>query len=275
MLPLPGRTSRWVHCASTAGSSMIFRSSSISFFARLRQEDHVAIERHVVPLEQQHDHQGGHDVVLVVDGATSVHVTAVTGRAERGVRPFFRVHVDHVGVAHDEERPLAAVPLQPRDEVGAIRFEREHLDGDAFLLEDLREIFRGFELAPGRIAGVEAQQRLKVPHRLFLGTRPIRLLDRLPAERALPSTSARTIVRCIALPFTPDFALDPSPFTLHLHPSPFTLHPSPFTLHPSPFTLPQAAGIIDRFIPRRCRPPTPTKPFETTCACWGNCSGKR
>ena len=51
-----------------------------ALFARFGQEDHVAVERHVLPLQQQHRHERGDDVVLVVDRAAAVDIAAVASR---------------------------------------------------------------------------------------------------------------------------------------------------------------------------------------------------
>jgi hypothetical protein len=87
------------------------------FLASLGQEDDVAIERHVEPLQDQHRHQPGSEIVLVVDRAAAVNVAPLARRAERRVLPLRGVDRDHIGVAHDEQRPPSAVALQPGDHV--------------------------------------------------------------------------------------------------------------------------------------------------------------
>ena len=69
----------------------------------------------------------GGEVVLVVDRAAAVDVAAVARRAERRELPLRRVDGDVVGVPHDEQRPLLAVALQPRDDVRAVGIEGEEL----------------------------------------------------------------------------------------------------------------------------------------------------
>ena len=103
-----------------------------ALLARLRQEDHVAVQRQVGALQQQHHHQRRREVVLVVHRAAAVDVAAVAHRAERRMRPLLRVHVDDVGVAHDQQRPLAAVALDARDHVGPVGLARVDLDRQAF-----------------------------------------------------------------------------------------------------------------------------------------------
>ena len=96
-----------------------------SLFPRFREEDHVAIKRDVEPLEQQHDHQRRRQVVLVVDRAAPVDVAAVAGGAERPMRPLRRIDVDDIGVAHEEQRALRAVPLEASHEVRTLVLQRE------------------------------------------------------------------------------------------------------------------------------------------------------
>ena len=71
---------------------------------------------------------------------------------------------------------LRAVALQARDDVGPVRLEREELRRNAFLVEHLLQVLDGRPLVAGRVAGVDAQQRLEVAHRLFFDLRPVRLL---------------------------------------------------------------------------------------------------
>ena len=146
-----------------------------AFLAGFRDEDHVARERHVQPLQQQHRHQRRGEVVLVIDRAAAVDVAAVAGRAQRRELPLRVVGRHHVAVAHDEQRPLAAVALQPGDEVGPFRIGADDLRRDAFLLEHLLEVLDQHGFVAGRIAGVDAQHRLVVLHRLVLQFRPVRL----------------------------------------------------------------------------------------------------
>lgn len=108
-----------------------------AFFAGLGQEDHVPIERRVVPLQRQHEHQAGDQVVFVVDGAPAVDVSAVPRGAKRRVRPLRGIDRDDVGVTHHENGPLLAVALDARHDVRALRVFREHLVRNAFLVEYL------------------------------------------------------------------------------------------------------------------------------------------
>ena len=91
----------------------------VGLLARFGEEDHVAIERHAAPLEQQHRHQVRGQHRLVVLGAASPDVAVLHHRAERIDRPLLALHADDVGVREDQQRPLRSVALQPRDQVGA------------------------------------------------------------------------------------------------------------------------------------------------------------
>jgi hypothetical protein len=93
-----------------------------AFLPRLCQENHVAIERHVLPLQEQHHHHRGRDIVLVVHGAAPVHVSAVTHAAERRMGPFLRVHIHRVGVRHDQQGASGAAALQSRHKVWPMAF---------------------------------------------------------------------------------------------------------------------------------------------------------
>ena len=57
--------------------------------------------------------------------------------------PLRGIDVDDVGVPHDQQRPLAAVAREARDDVGPLLFEREHLHRYALALEDFRKIVGG------------------------------------------------------------------------------------------------------------------------------------
>ena len=136
-----------------------------AFFTCFRQQDHVAIERGVVALEVEHQHQAGDEVVFVVHGAAAVHVSAVSHRAERRMGPLGRIDRDDVGVAEDQDRPLLAVALDARDDVGARGILGEHLVWNAFLLEDRLQVVDRLCFVARRAAGVDLQQRLEMLNR--------------------------------------------------------------------------------------------------------------
>ncbi len=159
-----------------------------AFLARLGQEDHVAVERGAGALQHQHQHQAGDQVVLVVHGAAAVDVAARQIRAEWTViDPLLRVDRDDVGVPHHENRPLLAVALDARDEVGAARVLGEHLVRDALLVEHLLHVLHRARLVARRVAGVDADQRLEMLQGLGF--------DRLPVDRRLRARRGRHAAR--------------------------------------------------------------------------------
>ena len=149
----------------------------------LGQEDDVAVERQAAALGEQHDHQIGGQVVLVVARAAAPDIALTLDRAERIDRPLLALHADDIGVRHQKDGPLRAVALDAGDEIGALLILREGLDRDAFLLERLLQIVDGAGLVPRRAAGVELDERAVVPEDLRL------LL--LPVDGALPAPRAR------------------------------------------------------------------------------------
>ena len=154
-----------------------------ALLTRLRQEDHVAVQRQVGALEQQHHHQRRREVVLVVHRAAAVDVAAIPHGAERRMRPLLRVHIHDVGVAHDQQRPLAAVALDARDDVRPVGLARVDLDRQAFALQHALQVVGGGFLVAGRVAGVELDQRLEVAQRLGLNRFPVGIGRRLGVRR--------------------------------------------------------------------------------------------
>jgi calmodulin len=146
-----------------------------ALFARFGQEDHVAVERHVLALQRQHGHQGGDHVVLVVHRAAPVDVAAVAGGPKGWERPLGGIHVHRVGVRHDEQGLFAAVAFEPGHHVRPVRFEREGLDRNALGLEHLHEVLGRLLFAARRIAGVEPHQGLEVPQGFFFERSPVGL----------------------------------------------------------------------------------------------------
>ena len=148
----------------------------VPFLAGLSEENDIARQRHVEPLQKQHRHHAGRQVVLVVHGAAAVDVAAVSRRRKRRVLPLGRIHRHDVGVAHDQERTLLTVALQPRDDVRSVGIEGKDLRGNAFLIEQLLDVLHGHVLIAWRVARIEPHQRLEMPHRFFLDGSPVRRL---------------------------------------------------------------------------------------------------
>jgi len=87
-----------------------------------------------------------------------------------------RIDGDDVGVSHQQNRPLAAVPLDSRDEIGTIGVEREHPRSNPLAFEDPLQVVRRELLVAGGIARVQPKQRLEVLHGF--------VFERLPVGRA-------------------------------------------------------------------------------------------
>ena len=82
-----------------------------AFLSGLREKNHVAVERHVLPLEHEHHHQRGHEVVLVVERTPPINVSAVARAAERREGPLRCVDRHHIGVCHDSSGRFLPLPL--------------------------------------------------------------------------------------------------------------------------------------------------------------------
>jgi hypothetical protein len=153
----------------------------LPFLAGFGQQNHVAVEWHVEPLEQQERHHRRGQVVLVVDGAAAVHEAAVARGAEGRERPLRGIDGDRVEMPEDEERPLRAVALEARHHVGTLRIERVNLRRDTFAVEERLQPVRFRFLGDAR---VEADERLVDAERFGLHGRPVGLRGpRLRAER--------------------------------------------------------------------------------------------
>jgi len=76
-------------------------------------------------------------------------------------------------VARDEQWPLAAVALHARHEVGAVGLEGEHLHRNPLGRQHLLQVVDDRGLLAGRIAGVDAQNRLEVLERLAFESGPV------------------------------------------------------------------------------------------------------
>ena len=137
-------------------------------FARLDQEDDVAVERDVQPLQREKGHQPGDDVRLVVERSAAIDVAAVPSRAERRKRPLLRVDGDDVAVAHVEDGLLRPLPFSRATRFGRFGSSAIDLDRDPFLLEHRLDVVGDEILVAGRIARIEAEKRLEVRQCLLL-----------------------------------------------------------------------------------------------------------
>ena len=91
-------------------------------------------------LQQQHRHQRGGEVVLVVDRAAAVDVAAVAGRAERRELPLRLVDVTVSLWPMRSSGRLLPLPFSRATRFAPLRIGAEDLRRDAFLLEHLLEV---------------------------------------------------------------------------------------------------------------------------------------
>src|SRR5437867_8173553 len=113
--------------------------------------------------------------------ARSSHVAAKAGKAEITISTMRIICVMIASIPfwnpdRDEQRPLASVSLQSRQNVRPIRFDEEHACGNAFLFEDLLQVICRRLFVSRRVRRIEAQQRLVMPHGLLVECGPVRLL---------------------------------------------------------------------------------------------------
>ena len=94
--------------------------------------------------------------------AASPDVAVFQHGTERVHRPLLALHAHDVGVRHEQDRTLRAVAPDARDQVRALRLERERLDRNAFRLEHLFQVVDRAGFVAGRAAGVDLDQRTVV-----------------------------------------------------------------------------------------------------------------
>ena len=113
------------------------------FFIGGRQEDHVAVQVRVGPLQGNKRCQICSQHALVIDGAAAVQIS-VLNHSPKGIdSPSRLVHRYHVQVRHQQQRfrrighRRAAQPCYNRTSPGCYV---EHFRHDAFLLEDSGDV---------------------------------------------------------------------------------------------------------------------------------------
>ena len=147
--------------------------AGVAFLAGLGEKDQIAVQNGARALRQQHDHQVCRQLVLVVSRAAPPDVAVLEDRAERVHRPLLALDTDHVGVSHEQNRPLAAVAFDTRDQVRAGRIQREGLHRYAFRLEHSFQVVDHEGLIARRIAGVDLDERAVVAQDLGLLLFPV------------------------------------------------------------------------------------------------------
>ena len=101
----------------------------VGLLAGFGEKDQIALEGHAGALHEQERHQVGGKVVLVVGRAPAPHIAITQNGSERIHRPLVTLHANDVGVRQEQQRPLRAVALQPRDQIWPVGIEGEVLDG--------------------------------------------------------------------------------------------------------------------------------------------------
>ena len=164
----------------------------VGLLAGFGQEDQIALERHAGPLDEQERHQVRGEVVLVVGRAPAPDIAVTQDRSERIHRPLVALHTDDVGVREEQQWPLGAGALQPRDQVGPIGIERQRLGGDTLGSQDLLEIFDGLDLVARRVARIDLDERPEVTQALGSYRQSNRSAAFAPAQTTPAFAPART-----------------------------------------------------------------------------------
>ena len=149
--------------------------SGIAFLPRFRHKDHVAIRYRARPLQHHHRHHGGEQIRLVIQRAPAINVAVLVGRAERRQRPFGRVNLHRVAVAHNQQRLLCPVALDAGDQVRPGRFFRDECDRNSLSLQHAFHILRNLCLTRRR-GRVNLHQILEVLHAFGVELCPVELL---------------------------------------------------------------------------------------------------
>ena len=124
------------------------------------------------------DHAHGHHL-LHVDRAPAPEHAVVDLPGERRVPPAPGLGRDHVDVAVEQQRGLGPVaPGQPGDQVGPARGRRQDLRLHPGLGEGAGKELDRLGLVPGRVGGVEPQQRRQQLHHRPALPLPVDLLQR-------------------------------------------------------------------------------------------------
>src|SRR5215203_3417393 len=138
-------------------------------------------------------HAHGHHL-LHVDRSPAPEHAVVDLPGERRVPPAPGLGRDHVDVAVQQQRGLGPVaPGQPGDQVGPARGRRQHLRLHPGLAERVGQEGHRLGLVPGRVGGVEPQQRRQQLHHRPALALPVDLLQR--RVHGIPPVNWRTARR--------------------------------------------------------------------------------
>ena len=119
------------------------------------EEDQVALEGNLGPLDGKHGHELKNARGLHVEGPAPVDEAVPQETAERVHRPVALVGIDHVDVVVEDEATERPVAEQPRHEVAALRRRLGRLARDSVPVEHLGEEARPRRLVARRIGRVD------------------------------------------------------------------------------------------------------------------------
>jgi hypothetical protein len=122
-------------------------------------------------VQEEQDLEVGRGVVLVVGRPTSVQIAVLDHGCERIHGPLRALDAHHVRVPHEQDRALAPVPLQARDQVAAPCLEREDFGGNALAVEHGLDVIGGGGLVSA--ARIDPHELLQERQRLVAGLREI------------------------------------------------------------------------------------------------------
>ncbi len=130
---------------------------SPALFIGFGEQNDIACERNLV-LREHHDGLGEHSqTTFEVDGA-SAHDVSVFDDTGKGIDgPLFAFDAHDIGMAGKQDRLLASISFQARDEVGFLRIRcLDDIDLQAEWGELGLQKRRDLRLVAGRIAGIDA-----------------------------------------------------------------------------------------------------------------------
>src|SRR5262249_49297836 len=133
-------------------------SCRVNLLRRFSKKDEIAIKLQPSPLHEQQGHQDGRQLVLVVGSATTPNITIFDDGLERIHRPLFALDWNDIGMRQHQQGAPRPVSLQPRDEVWAVRIERESLGRNPLLVEHGPEVLDYFSFVAWRVARIDLNQ---------------------------------------------------------------------------------------------------------------------
>ena len=92
-----------------------------TFFARLGQEDHIAIEGDARMRLSVNINISPATTLSLSSTAPRPYVSAISRGRKRRERPLLGVNCDDVGMSQHEDRPLLSIALDSRHQIGTLR----------------------------------------------------------------------------------------------------------------------------------------------------------